>query len=1045
MSGRPLKTYEENRRELYTFLEEHDVNFVRLNKKWIQVRKADLETLTAAKSLYETDKVNSVIGYRPLKLRPEAKPLYSEVEYGGKKWPDRYKISNRIENPYSCADLKSDIEVPIEISGQYINKYTCKDVPTEISSTPVDISDKGSEIEHLKFNVININLRDCLASKLLQLSCLYPEVQIFGLNEIKLDITRMSKLSSPGYKLVASDACSRGYAYSAFLIRDDIFKNTKKVYSKPPFIQVEFKSEIENAASIRFTSLYKPNRGSIKWTDMGISEDEFFIRLARIANQTPVGVIMGDFNTHFDKKTDSTRRVNSTLSSLRNIVKMHTFQRTRKGKIESSQIDGVFISGLKGVKLTHLELAAEIGTDGHNGQLVNFSFGLTKTVETSWAFSRQNANDEFIYNLSTDFLPFFRKAKSIPCVVERLERYTDLFSKMVELAEPETLVQRPIFRRGPCLSKNSYDLKDRMIALRRANHQSPSSALKEALSEARKLFAKSANFDHLNRFGHHRIHRGPMTLDEVHKLNKRIATGSTADKCPFSCNQLADHFTGLQEECLNYGLDSETETIEIDIDALLRDQDEKRPNRKMFAFKEVTWEGVLHPSRSNSVREVLKNFKLSTRDHTGLSANFILACSAEMSEFITDAVNSALLQGTYINPWKLTRLVAIPKKGNLKEIKNWRPIVVTHVIAMITQKVAVAQLSDYIAKRNILNTVQHGFQSKIGTSTAILEFTTCVFESEKNDPGLAAFYDAKAAFVSPLHTQIVKKLSTFCNRTVLSYFTQFLTEQKFFVESNGYRSTVRTAPACGVGQGSAPGPVLFNLVYDDVISDVIEIGKCKFVAFADDLSCLVRAPSWTKARNRVENVSAILFERMKKRANVRAAQQKTEVLTFGKSSKSTVISCDFGGQICKSADDVRYLGVNFSSDLELECHFKRLAGRIYSEIAKHEKLTAIGSRLRAAMCFLQSTEGMVLSGLSGQFIKDSFFAKVESARMFGLKQILKRQHFQTGRHLSNVELLNLGGGARSLKNGHLSNSLTQLSKIFQEQKPKYLYIIYIFI
>ena len=69
-----------------------------------------------------------------------------------------------------------------------------------------------------------------------------------------------------------------------------------------------------------------------------------------------------------------------------------------------------------------------------------------------------------------------------------------------------------------------------------------------------------------------------------------------------------------------------------------------------------------------------------------------------------------------------------------------------------------------------------------------------------------------------------------------------------------------------------------------------ETNEC-LVCFADDISTLVRAPTWSVAKERIETLSATLFERMKKCASVRAHPAKTEVLTFGKGVKIAKVDC----------------------------------------------------------------------------------------------------------------------------------------------------------
>ena len=67
-----------------------------------------------------------------------------------------------------------------------------------------------------------------MASKLLKLVKIHPEVQIFCLNELKLDVTLAQKVCPVGFQIFHSDPCSDNFAYSAIIVRDDLKNQIKK-------------------------------------------------------------------------------------------------------------------------------------------------------------------------------------------------------------------------------------------------------------------------------------------------------------------------------------------------------------------------------------------------------------------------------------------------------------------------------------------------------------------------------------------------------------------------------------------------------------------------------------------------------------------------------------------------------------------------------------------------------------------------------------------------------------------------------------------------
>jgi hypothetical protein len=64
---------------------------------------------------------------------------------------------------------------------------------------------------------------------------------------------------------------------------------------------------------------------------------------------------------------------------------------------------------------------------------------------------------------------------------------------------------------------------------------------------------------------------------------------------------------------------------------------------------------------------------------------------------------------------KLSKIVPIPKSGDVRDMSNYRPISILPVFSEILEKIMCKRLNSFIGKNNILSNAQFGFRQ--GKST----------------------------------------------------------------------------------------------------------------------------------------------------------------------------------------------------------------------------------------------------------------------------------------------------------------------------------------
>ena len=89
---------------------------------------------------------------------------------------------------------------------------------------------------------------------------------------------------------------------------------------------------------------------------------------------------------------------------------------------------------------------------------------------------------------------------------------------------------------------------------------------------------------------------------------------------------------------------------------------------------------------------------------------------------------------------KKSRVMAILKEGDKCNLSNYRPISVLPVFSKVFEKVAYAQLYDYLENNSILHKQQYGIRAKKSTTQATLHFLQYLYK--QIDSGIIVFFFA---------------------------------------------------------------------------------------------------------------------------------------------------------------------------------------------------------------------------------------------------------------------------------------------------------------
>jgi hypothetical protein len=164
-------------------------------------------------------------------------------------------------------------------------------------------------------------------------------------------------------------------------------------------------------------------------------------------------------------------------------------------------------------------------------------------------------------------------------------------------------------------------------------------------------------------------------------------------------------------------------------------------------------------------------------------------------------------------------MISFFKKGDRKDIQNYRPITILSACSKILEKLLYNKLLSFLKKCNALANVYHGFIGKKSTETASHTFIESVQEAlDRHVHVVGNFLDLSKAYDIINHNTLLDKVDSCGVSSANMWFKSHLTNRTQFVEMSRTDHTRRGFPflprvtAHGVPQSSILGCLLY-LVY----------------------------------------------------------------------------------------------------------------------------------------------------------------------------------------------------------------------------------------
>jgi hypothetical protein len=325
---------------------------------------------------------------------------------------------------------------------------------------------------------------------------------------------------------------------------------------------------------------------------------------------------------------------------------------------------------------------------------------------------------------------------------------------------------------------------------------------------------------------------------------------------------------------------------------------------------------------TDEVRRAIKKLRSNTGPGPDAVPPYVIkGCIDYIIKPITYIFNIILSSGIYPLSWKESRVTPIPKSGSKLQVENYRPVAILCSLAKVLEMALHARILPQCMP--YITPAQHAFLPKRSVTTNLVSLVSFMSKELDDKKQVDIIYlDFQKAFDRVDNDVLLRKLGDMgVVPGLLKLFASYLSERRQFVRYGPYHSASYKTLS-GISQGSNLGPLLFNILINDLPA---QVQSSMIMMFADDVKVIKVIHTSNDCMDLQRDINAVYRWSTLNKLNFNI--KKCEMMSFTRSSFPHHHQYTLGGDNITRVTTVRDLGVLFDPQLTFREHALSVAKR----------------------------------------------------------------------------------------------------------------------
>ena len=331
--------------------------------------------------------------------------------------------------------------------------------------------------------------------------------------------------------------------------------------------------------------------------------------------------------------------------------------------------------------------------------------------------------------------------------------------------------------------------------------------------------------------------------------------------------------------------------------------------------------------------------------HDNISSNVLKIIAMEVSPCLTLIINQVLSTGQFPKNLKTAKVIPIHKTGEKSLMKNYRPISILPVVSKIIENVMHTQLTDYFTMNKLFTSQQYGYRENRSTELAALELMDRNLDNmNRNLTPVNVYIDLSKAFDCLDNNILLSKLKFYgLNDNAIKLLKNYLSDRNQYVQLGNTKSQLHGISR-GIPQGSVMGPLLFNIVINDLNAAT---KKFDLIMYADDTTLISTLETFgnTNRPTEIENnisdeISKITTWLHSNKLKLNASKSKFMIF-FKHPRIIPKLNIWANGNQIDEVQEFNFLGITIDQNITWTPHIRKISIKISRVIGVLRKLKHI--------------------------------------------------------------------------------------------------------